>query len=210
MNGPTTNRVSGGFFIALLMYSFLFCKFNFVFLFFSFFSYFFLFCLFKETPFSQLPVLFIDDLQLAQTHAIGRYLSKKFNLFGEDDLDALRIDQVLEALNDMLQSTSDWLFFEEDEKKKIEKKEKYFRNLIEKLKNLEKFLGHANYFLGSKISYADVAFFAGFEFIELIENGNPEVVVTMENTPKLKDLYYRVANEPAIAAWRNERPKTCF
>lgn len=164
----------------------------------------------KETPFGQLPILFIDDFEMAQTHAIGRYLSKKFHLYGENDLDALRIDQVLEALNDMLQSTSDWLFFEQDEEKKIEKKEKYFKNLVNKLENLGRFLGDRKYFLGDNLSYADIAFFAGFEFIELIGKGNPEVVETMEKVPNLMNLYNCIANEPRITIWRKERPQTCY
>uniref|UniRef100_A0A914EG76 GST N-terminal domain-containing protein n=1 Tax=Acrobeloides nanus TaxID=290746 RepID=A0A914EG76_9BILA len=48
-----------------------------------------------KMPFGSVPVLEIDGVMLPESHAIGRYLAKKFGLVGGDDLEAAQIDALL-------------------------------------------------------------------------------------------------------------------
>lgn len=54
-------------------------------------------------PLEQLPILEIDGKVYNQSRAIGRYLAKKFNLYGSDDIEALEIDAAVDSLEDLRQ-----------------------------------------------------------------------------------------------------------
>lgn len=54
----------------------------------------------------QLPILEIDGKRHAQSFAIGRYLAKKYNLMGDNEEEAFRVDEVVEAIRDYSMSNS--------------------------------------------------------------------------------------------------------
>lgn len=55
-------------------------------------------------PMGQVPVLEIDGKKYNQSKAISRYIAKKCNMYGSDDIEALEIDATVDSLNDMTQS----------------------------------------------------------------------------------------------------------
>lgn len=152
-----------------------------------------------ETPFGKLPVLLVDGVPIAQSHAIGRYVAREFNLYGSNNLEHARVDQVIDYVTELIEPSTEFLFKEQDKTKIKEKKDKYFVELVPSLEKLEAFLGDKDYFLGDKISYADICFFAGFEYIALKGEGYPEVAEALSKVPNLKKLYDRVANNAAIS-----------
>lgn len=54
-----------------------------------------------EMPMGQMPVLEIDGKKYNQSKSICRYLGKKFNLYGSNDLEALEIDAAADDIDDM-------------------------------------------------------------------------------------------------------------
>lgn len=56
------------------------------------------------TVFGQLPILEINGEPFAQTLPICHYLAKQLNLIGKNDIDALKIDGVANALHDLRKS----------------------------------------------------------------------------------------------------------
>ena len=52
-------------------------------------------------PYDVVPVLEIDGKKYSQSKSICRYLAKKFNLYGSNDLEALEIDASVDAIEDM-------------------------------------------------------------------------------------------------------------
>lgn len=56
-----------------------------------------------EMPMGQVPVLEIDGKKYNQSRAIGRYLAKKFNLYGSNEIEALEIDAAIDSLEDIRQ-----------------------------------------------------------------------------------------------------------
>ena len=52
-------------------------------------------------PMGQMPVLEIDGKKYPQSMAILRYIAKKFNLYGKDDLEALQIDAAADSISDL-------------------------------------------------------------------------------------------------------------
>lgn len=55
----------------------------------------------KTMPYGQVPVLEVDGLQIAQSGAIVRFLAKRLNLNGANDVEAALIDAQFEARGDM-------------------------------------------------------------------------------------------------------------
>ena len=48
--------------------------------------------------YGQLPVLYVDGVQLTQSYAIGRYLGKLFDMIPSDPLLSARCDELLDTL----------------------------------------------------------------------------------------------------------------
>ncbi|XP_030745172.1 glutathione S-transferase-like [Sitophilus oryzae] len=83
----------------------------------------------NKTPFGQLPVLEIDGQQVAQSRAIARYLAKKFNLVGKNDLEALKCDELIDTIEDFLQKGLKY-FLENDPAQKEIHRKKFFEEDI--------------------------------------------------------------------------------
>ncbi|VDM67933.1 unnamed protein product, partial [Strongylus vulgaris] len=56
----------------------------------------------SEMPFGQLPVLEVDGQQLAQSHAIARYLAKKFGLAPKCPFEEALVDSIMDQYKDFL------------------------------------------------------------------------------------------------------------
>lgn len=51
-------------------------------------------------PMGQVPILEIDGKIYNQSRAIGRYLAKKYNLYGSDEFEAMEIDAAVDSIDD--------------------------------------------------------------------------------------------------------------
>ena len=74
---------------------------------------------FLETPFGQLPILFIDDTPLPQSGAIVRFLANQLKLEPEGNLQNAFADMMLETMNEVLEKGRA-PFMEKDETKKVD------------------------------------------------------------------------------------------
>uniref|UniRef100_A0A8R1ERI2 glutathione transferase n=1 Tax=Caenorhabditis japonica TaxID=281687 RepID=A0A8R1ERI2_CAEJA len=54
----------------------------------------------KDTPFGQLPVLYVDGKPLGQTYAIARYLAKQFGLAGKTSIEETEVDALADQFKD--------------------------------------------------------------------------------------------------------------
>ena len=73
----------------------------------------------KRVPFHQLPVIEVDGEIIGQTGAIARYCGKISNLYSNDNINAAKIDQIIDAATDITNIVSPTIR-EKDEQKKIE------------------------------------------------------------------------------------------
>jgi glutathione S-transferase len=153
-----------------------------------------------------LPVLEEDGKQLAQSGAILRYLGKKFNLAGDNEFDAAKCDEHVEAMNDLKKAAFAALF-EKDETKKSE--------LVTALKNetFPKFLTpwskavttNGGFLVGKRFSYAD---FLVASYLEIFnENLGGDL---LNNFPAMKSHFDSVFSAKGIKEWVAKRPKTQF
>ncbi|KAM4809506.1 hematopoietic prostaglandin D synthase [Rhinophrynus dorsalis] len=147
-------------------------------------------------PYGQLPVLEIDGVIFNQSLAIGRYLARKAGLAGKSDLDELRVDAILDSIDDFV---SQFPWREADDAKT--KQKEYMANFAPQLlSNLEKTLGDKSWLVGDSVTWAD---FYWDTCSDGLENYVPGFA---KEYPKLLALKGRVKSIPAIAAWVKKRP----
>ena len=70
-----------------------------------------------EFAFQQLPVLFWDGEQIAQSLAVTRFIAKQLGLAGKDNLEEAQVNEIIYAIEDVIQARIDVLH-ETDEKMK--------------------------------------------------------------------------------------------
>jgi glutathione S-transferase len=159
-----------------------------------------------HTPWGTLPVLDIDRWQLGQSMAIARFVAREAGLSGRNSFEQALIDSVTDQVTDLREKLGEVKFKPEAEKKAA------FKDFSEKtiptvLPNLEKFAAsntERGYFVGNKITLADIHFFA---IMELVNGMIPNV---LSSYPTLQKIYKNVANHPRIAAYLERRPQTAF
>jgi len=155
-------------------------------------------------PYGQLPMLYWDGQEVAQSLAVQRFLAKKFSLAGRDDLEAAQVDEIIYAIQDTLNAGYGSLF-EKDEDKKKEMVSKHEKETVPTvLGQIEKRLVSrgGQFLVGNTLSWADIQLF--FFCSEL---GDQEV---LKKTPAVANLVKRVGDLPNIKAWIEKRPKNLF
>ncbi|XP_022081115.1 uncharacterized protein LOC110974076 [Acanthaster planci] len=158
------------------------------------------------TPFGRLPLLEVDGKVLPESRAINYYLAKEFNLYGASNWEGAAIDVVGELVFDMMKPFGEFMF-EKDEARKAELKKKYDEALPVGLERLEGSLAKNNggdgFFVGDKISLADISVFNAFEYC--VKGDNATI---LDKYPKLKAWQARVASDEKIAAYLAQRKST--
>ena len=179
--------------------------------------------IFLETPMGQVPILEYDGVVFCQSTTIARFLAKKYNLAGKDDVAAAEADQVVDALNDIFAHFVAWRH-ESDESKKIE----MMKVLIEEtvpawLQMMEKYLVSkgGQHLAGGQLTWADLALynfatiiirvcyfvtFTNDQCHELIQDRTPQI--KLSDYQHIDGLVQRVGDLPRIKKWINERPIT--
>lgn len=157
------------------------------------------------TPHGKLPVLYVDGKPLAQSRVIERYLAKVFGLGGENEWETAKMEELVACVEDFLIEIQPW-FKEQDNAKKVE----IFKNLIETtiipfitaFENILQTNG-TGYFVGDKISYADLAIFHIFWFM------NSKILPgALRKYPKLHEFVEKISTIDSIKEWISSRPKT--
>lgn len=138
-------------------------------------------------PFGQLPVLFHNDLTIAQSGAIVRYCAKLANLWPQKMEDVVMADMLIEQSEDIFKlfGKAKYAGDEDAQKEKwIELKE---TKLPQKLDSLAKLLGDKTYFSGDNHTAGDVAIFS--TLFLLVQAGLEEV---LSEYPTLQSHYENV------------------
>ncbi|XP_059143165.1 uncharacterized protein LOC131930614 [Physella acuta] len=160
-----------------------------------------------KTVFGQVPMLEVDGVRYAQSVAIEAYLARELNLYGESNLDQLKIDQVVQ-LNQDYRAKAVTGLKETDEARKAE--------LIKKVKEVESplYLGFlekllkengTGYFVGSSLSYADIS---TYDNIYAFSVRGPLLSRPGDDYPLLKELFNNVENNERIKAYLANRKQT--
>ena len=113
-----------------------------------------------EIPFHQLPVLEIDGKIIGQTGGIARFCGKLSNLYPNNNLQAAKVDQIIDTASDITNLVSPTVR-EKNEIKKKEMRERLSKKLLPRwFRYLEKILQKEEsspWFVNNEISIADIA-----------------------------------------------------
>ena len=155
-------------------------------------------------PFKQLPVLDVDGKIIAQTGAIARFCGKLSGLYPKnDDLEAAQIDQIIEAAQDINYLVT--LSSRDKEKKRLALARKilatkHLPKWFQFLENLLKKNNESYFFVGNKISIADLAI---WRLLGWLSSGLLDGVPTniLEPYKKLNKLREEVYKHPKVNEW---------
>ena len=156
----------------------------------------------KRVPFHQLPVIEVDGEIIGQTGAIARYCGKISNLYSDDNINAAKIDQIIDAATDITNVVSPTIR-EKDEQKKLEDRLLLKNKLLPRwFKYLENILSEdrSEWFVENKMTIADIAMWRLLGWLTSgIIDGIPTTIV--DNYPKLKKIHYKVHHHPKVHEW---------
>ena len=156
----------------------------------------------KKVPFHQLPVIEVDSEIIGQTGAIARYCGKISNLYSNDNINAAKIDQIIDAATDITNLVSPTIR-EKDEQKKIEDRLLLKNKLLPRwFRYLENILSEStsDWFVENKMTIADIAMWRLLGWlISGIIDGIPTTIV--DSYPKLKNIHTNVHQHPKVQEW---------
>ena len=156
----------------------------------------------KKVPFHQLPVIEVDGEIIGQTGAIARYCGKISNLYSNDNINAAKIDQIIDAATDITNLVSPTIR-EKDEQKKIEDRLLLKNKLLPRwFRYLENILSEStsDWFVENKMTIADIAMWRLLGWlISGIIDGIPTTIV--DSYPKLKNIHTNVHHHSKVQEW---------
>jgi len=159
----------------------------------------------EKYEWGHVPVLEIGGKQLAQSASIARFLAKKYNLDGANELEAAKCDELVDALGDLRKEWGRY-HFESDENKKAEYKKTLLDNYVPKYFGKFDSIIEGNggkWLVGEKLTWADIQIVSGVEQFETLFE--PTILDKYPNVKKLRDTVLAL---PQIKEWIEKRPKT--
>ena len=143
---------------------------------------------------------------ISQSKAIERFLAKRFNLMGENNVQFAMIDSICECVRDFKDMYQKVRALTGEEREKG-MNEWFTVTLVDKLKLLENIIGSDGYAVGGKLSLADVVLFT---FItQFFDNHEASYNATLA-TPRLRSIVDNVSAHEKVVEWIEKRPKTDF
>lgn len=145
-------------------------------------------------PFGQLPVVSVGfQLHLAQSHAILRYLGRKYGMYQGTNEELARIDMIVDGVEDMRRKYSALVYDPEFSSKK----DAYLADIKVWLGYMENFRKHSHgeFIVGDTFSIADIALF------DILDVNMRISSAILDGFPYLKTHYSLTKSRPNIAAY---------
>lgn len=154
---------------------------------------------------NKVPFLEVDGVVLCQSKAIERYLARRFNLMGDDEIQAARIDSICECVRDFKTEYQSVRKLPEEERDSGMKK--WFKETLPaRLASLEHLVDKI-YAVGHRLSLADIVLFSFLtQFFDNVEDTRE----AYETTTNIRSVVELVGNINTIKRWLEKRPKTAF
>jgi prostaglandin-H2 D-isomerase / glutathione transferase len=156
-------------------------------------------------PFGQVPIMIVDGQTIAQTSAIARYCGKLSNLYPTDPLEAARVDQFIDAANDLTVAMWPSIWIKDPERRKAKRKDAV-ENIIPKwFQNFETLV--VGPYCTTRFTIADLAM---WRLLGWFSEGTLDRVPTdiLLDYPKLNALYTKVEHNPKIQDWMRKYSKS--
>lgn len=161
-------------------------------------------------PQGLLPVLEVNGKKLPQSGAINRYLARELGFYGRNNWESSMVDAVVETIEDCTHDLDIWWMLKDlDVRNKLQRhhEERLIPRALKRLNQLlEDNKGGDGYFVGDKLSLADVhAFNYINDYLPYLHN-----IKASDGFPKLGEHCTRISQVPQIKDWLETRPYTRF
>ena len=153
-----------------------------------------------EAPLRAVPVLHVDGVAITQSNAINRFVGRHAGLYPEDPVLALRCDEVMDAVEDVVVKVVPTFFMQDEAEKKAAREAladgavkdylEYFQVLLER--------SSGDYFVDNQFTVADLKVFL---WTRNLSSGTLDYVPTdivERNAPKVAEHRDRIAAEPGV------------
>jgi len=137
---------------------------------------------------------------IPQSAAIERYLARKYGLAGSDQEVAI-IDAIAEGVNDISYLYRSAVVYPIEAERPIQIAKFIDETLPKWLSYFENLINGKDYFVGNRLSYADLKFFNFIEKSKPIEGFNEEV----KKYPGIQELVKRISERPRIKKYLQRR-----
>ena len=157
----------------------------------------------------QLPYLTVDGVKIPQSHSIARFVAKRFNLYGSDDLEQAKTDAVVDTVSDLVVAYWTRIYKVMNDEKGRAEAEKLFlaedaNGHLEKIEKLIKLWGSNGYSVGSSLKWSDLAIF------EMTFNMGKLDANLIEKFPAISGVKKSVETHPKLSEYIQSRPETKF
>lgn len=165
------------------------------------------------TPMGQMPVLEVTENDgtkfiLSQSITCARFLANRFNMTGSNEYEKAEADQWADLSLDLFNANVK-IYFEKDETKKADLKEKYLSETIPNaLKLFEAKLNKTNtsYLVGNKLTWADLYLHNTIDNLALPLYKIRDV--TLDKYPLIKKHFHATRSLPGVAKYLATRPES--
>lgn len=161
----------------------------------------------KNEPLLAVPVLHVDGVPITQSNSINRFTGRLAGLYPEDPVQALRCDEVMDAVEDMIVKVVPTFFMEDEAEKKAAREKlsdgeiklylEYFQSLLER--------SSGDYFVDDHFTIADLKVFL---WTRNLRSGTLDYIPTdivEKNAPKVAEHRDRIAAEPGVRNYYDGR-----
>jgi glutathione S-transferase len=161
-----------------------------------------------EYPFQGLPVLEVDGQTIAQSNTINRYVGKLTGLYPKDDWQAARVDEVMDAVEDISVRIGGTFALEGEAKRKAREAlaagalARFLQQLDARLK-----AGGGEWFAENRLTVADLKCFLWVRWLKSGALDHIPADIVDRQAPLLAKHLERVKNHPKIAAYYAARGK---
>jgi glutathione S-transferase len=162
----------------------------------------------NSTPFQSLPVLEVDSQVIAQSNTINRYVGKLAGLYPKDDWNAARVDEVMDAVEDMIILIGNTFALEGEARKKAREAlaagsiPHFLRQFEARLK-----AGGGEWFVENRLTVADLKCYLLVRWLKSGMLDHIPADLVDRHAPLLAAHLERVQNHPKIAAYYAARKK---
>jgi len=168
-----------------------------------------------STPFGQMPVLYWDGEEIAQSMAIARFVARKVGLAGNSDLEFCQADMIACHYEDIWTKLPKMKFAKTQEEREELAKEFLTEFIPKWLKPLETILAKRGngWFAGHGVTFADLAIMCALDWLqEPLEmsfkdmNNVAERKKILDDYPLVKANYQKTNEVPFVVEWKKKRP----
>lgn len=159
-------------------------------------------------PFQAVPVLEVDGKVIAQSNTINRYVGKLAGLYPKDDWQAARVDEVMDAVEDITTRIGATIRMDGEAKKKAREElaagpiPRFLQQLEARLK-----AGGGEWFVENRLTVADLKCYLLTRWLKSGVLDDIPADVVDRNAPLLAAHLERVGSHPKIAAYYAARRK---